>query len=87
MKMNLDSAPIDPIFEKYSKEIFSVLAKAYGFDLTALTAADVQRLLGFVQLTEIGSYPEFSGWSEQVFLTARYVCEQTLNALIDQQSK
>ena len=87
MKMNLDSVPIDPIFEKYSKEIFSVLAKDYGFDLAALTAADVQRLLGFVQLTGIGSYPEFAGWSEKVFLTARNICEQTVNALIDQQPK
>lgn len=85
--MNLNSIPIDPIFEKSIREFFSVLAEAHAFDLKALTTAEVQRLLNFVQIAEISRYPEFSAWPEKVFLTARQICEQKVYALIDQQPK
>jgi hypothetical protein len=84
--MNVNAFATDPIFEKTSNDIFAVLANKHSFDLKALTPSEAQRLLNFVQIADMGRYPEFSGWPEKVFLTARLSCEQKLHALIGQSS-
>lgn len=68
----LEAAAADrPAFIAAATYLVAVIAREHDFTLNALSVAEANRLLGFIETLDRDRYPDFAGWSNVLFVTAQ----------------